>query len=278
MGMEDVETRSHRPTPTEAFARLLEIVASLRAEGGCPWDRAQTLASLKSDMLEEAHEFVEAVDDDEPPKIEEELGDLLINVVLNAQIAGERGLFDILSVVRRANEKLVRRHPHVFGDADADTPARVLAHWEAIKRGEAGYEARTSLLDGLPAALPALMAAQKLQARAARVGFDWERAADVLPKIREELSEIEACVSGGDVVGAEMEVGDLLFAVVNLARLLGVEPESSLRKSNAKFRRRFRRMEAILSDRGESFADHDLAGLDRIWDRVKDEECAEATS
>jgi len=180
-----------RTTVADAFARLVEIVALLRSERGCPWDRAQTHASLRNELVEETYEVVEAVDNGETAKLAEELGDLLLCVALYVQIAEEAGAFSMLDVLNAVNAKLVRRHPHVFGDLEVASTEEVLRNWEAIKRNETAHESRASVLDGVPPGLPALMAAVKLQQKAARVGFDWEHVRDVLPKLYEELEEVE---------------------------------------------------------------------------------------
>lgn len=256
----------------DAFARLVEIVAHLRSENGCPWDRAQTHESLRDDLVEETYEVVEAVEQRNPPKLAEELGDLLLCVFLYVQIAAEARQFSLLEVLNAVNAKLIRRHPHVFGDGEVSSTEEVLRNWEAIKRNEEGNRSRESVLDGIPSGLPALMTARNLQRKAARVGFDWQDVRDVLPKVYEELREVEALLEDPDADRREAEVGDLLFAVVNLARFLDVEPELALRRANAKFSRRFRALETRLRERGETFDDHDLASLDRLWDAVKAEE------
>ncbi|GIX07949.1 MAG: nucleoside triphosphate pyrophosphohydrolase [Candidatus Poribacteria bacterium] len=262
-----------QPTAEAAFARLLEIVAILRSERGCPWDREQTHHSLRSDTLEEAYELVEAIEEDRPEKIAEELGDLMIVVALHAQIAAEAGHFTMAQLLNAANAKLVRRHPHVFGDLQVESTDQVLRNWEQIKRQEESNQDRTSLLDGIPRALPALLAAEKLQKRAARVGFDWEEPTPILGKIREEANELQEQIEkGADPERLEDEIGDLLFAVVNLARKLHVDPEQALRRTNAKFRRRFQRMEALLQEQGEPLEGKSLQELDQLWEQAKAEE------
>jgi tetrapyrrole methylase family protein/MazG family protein len=262
-----------RTNVADAFARLIEIVAHLRSDEGCPWDRAQTHESLRNDLVEETYEVVEAVDNGEATKLADELGDLLLCVALYAQIAEDAGEFSMLDVLNAVNAKLIRRHPHVFAEVEVSSTDDVLRNWDAIKQNETAHESRESALDGVPPGLPALMAARKLQRKAARVGFDWERVEDVLPKVYEELREVEEHLSDdADPDRRESEIGDLLFAVVNLARFLNVEPEGALRRANSKFSRRFRRIEAILEERGETFGDHDIASLDRIWDAIKSEE------
>ena len=256
----------------ELFDQLVQVVATLRSENGCPWDKAQTHETLKSDLIEETYEVIEAIDAKSSDKLEEELGDLLLLVMLNAQIAKDQGDFSINEVVRSITDKLIRRHPHVFGDVDVKDTETVLQNWEAIKRSEAGYEDRTSVLDGVPESLPSLLRAQKIQNKAARVGFDWDTVTDVLPKLEEEIEEVKASVKKGDTAEIEMEIGDLLFSVVNLCRFLDVQAEEALRQAVRKFTTRFQKMEETLEGRGKSFNDYDLAGLDLIWEEAKKEE------
>lgn len=256
----------------ELFESLVEVIATLRGENGCPWDREQTHASLKSTLIEETYETVEAIDSGEPEKLKEELGDLLLNIMLQAQIAAEDQNFDIYDVIESLTEKLIRRHPHVFGDVQVDNAEEVVKNWEAIKRQERGYEDRESVLDGIPTAMPALLRGQKIQKRAARVGFDWEDIAGVLAKVDEELEEVKESLHKNDSDAVEMEIGDLLFAVVNLCRFANLQAEETLRKSNRKFTARFKRMEAELKKQGKTFADQTLAELDEIWEEVKKDE------
>ncbi len=266
-------------TASDAFRRLLEIVETLRSEEGCPWDREQTHESLRADTVEEAYEVVEAIEDRAPSKVAEELGDLLTVVALHARIATEAGTFSMLDVLNGTNEKLVRRHPHVYGDADAADTDSVLSAWDAIKRQEPGYEDRTSALEGVPRGMPSLMAAWKLQKKAARVGFDWDEASQVVAKVREELAEVEEHIIAHDgheaTEAVADEVGDLLFAAVNLARFLRVDPDAALRAANRKFVRRFRRMEELLAETGDAMDTKTLEFLDTLWDRAKEEEQAE---
>ncbi len=256
----------------ELFESLVEVIAVLRGENGCPWDREQTHTSLKSTLLEETYETVEAIDSGEPDKLKEELGDLLLNIMLQAQIASEQQHFDIYDVIDTLTEKLIRRHPHVFGDVDVSNADEVVMNWEAIKKQEAGYEDRTSALDGIPIALPSLLRAQKIQKRAARVGFDWENISDVVDKVDEELDEMKECLQENDDDAVEMEIGDLLFAIVNLCRFVDLQAEETLRKSNRKFISRFKRMEVELTKKGKSIEDQSLEELDEIWEAVKKDE------
>ena len=253
----------------ELFEALVNVIATLRSENGCPWDRAQTHETLKPTLIEETYEVVEAIDAAVPSKLKEELGDLLLNVMLQAQIAAESQHFTIGDVIQTITEKLIRRHPHVFGDVEADDTETVFKNWEEIKRQERGYEDRHSVLDGVPDALPSLQRAQKLQRRATGVGFDWEELADVIAKVDEEVGEVKASLKTNEPDATEMELGDLLFAVVNLCRFLNVQAEEALRQANRKFTARFKWMEAEIERRGKSFADYDLAGLDAIWEAAK---------
>lgn len=256
----------------ELFDRLVQVVAALRSENGCPWDKAQTHETLKPDLIEEAYEVIEAIDAKDSGKLPEELGDLLMQVMLHAQIAKDDGAFSINEVIQSITDKLIRRHPHVFGAINATNSEEVLKNWEEIKRSEAGYEDRHSVLDGIPDHLPSLMRAQTIQRKAARVGFDWDSAWDVLPKIKEEIQELKSSVEAADDEAIEIEMGDLLFSIVNLCRFLGVEAEEALRKSNRKFVKRFKNMEAELERREKTFKDYDLAGLDAIWEEAKAKE------
>ena len=256
----------------ELFGSLVEVIATLRGENGCPWDREQTHTSLKPTLLEETYETVEAIDSGNPDKLKEELGDLLLNIMLQAQIAAEDHNFDIYDVVETLTAKLIRRHPHVFGDVQVDNADEVVENWETIKRQEAGYEDRKSILDGIPNALPALLRGQKIQKRVAHVGFDWDNTDDVVAKIDEELEEVKESLQRNVTDDVEMEIGDLLFAVVNLCRFIDLQAEEALRKSNRKFITRFKRVESELEKKGKSITDQTLAELDEIWEDVKADE------
>jgi len=249
------------------FDKLCEIVAKLRAPGGCPWDREQTHESLLPATIEEAYEVAEAARAKNDAHFREELGDLLLLVVMHAEIAREAGRFDINNVVDDVTEKLVRRHPHVFGKSDARDSGAVLKQWEAIKREEKRSDSH--YLASLPRALPALMRAQKAQSKAARVNFDWTELRDVLAKVEEELGETKSAIASQDRPGIEDEIGDLLFAVVNLARKCKLDAESALQTATDKFVARFNRLEDELRSRGKRLGDVDLAGLDEIWNAIK---------
>ena len=252
-------------------ATLEWVLARLRGPGGCPWDREQDHSSLRRNLLEECFEVLDTLDREDLQELREELGDLLMQVFLHAQLAREEGAFTLGDVLEGITTKLIRRHPHVFGQLQVADSREVLRNWEAIKaveRGEEGEEG-TSLLDGLPRALPALAHAQAIGRRVARVGFDWTRVEDVWTKVEEEMGELRR--AGTDVERAE-ELGDVLFSLVNLARWLGVEAEDSLRATNAKFRQRFTRLEQEAGRRGLALERMELAEMDGIWDALKEQE------
>ena len=261
------------PAMSEACDRLVAIMDRLRDPGGCPWDREQTLESLTGYLLEEAYEVVEAVRSGEPDHLREELGDLLLQIVFMARIASERSWFGMDDVCDGIAEKMVRRHPHVFGDRSVDGAREVERNWEEIKEQERDHT--SSALDGIPRSLPALLKAFRMTEKAAALGFDWERPADVLDKLHEEVDELEAEVTSDDPAAVDRvrdELGDVLFVMANLARHLRVEPETALQRTNEKFLRRFRSMERAAAARGRPLRDHDLEELDRLWDRAKEEE------
>ena len=266
--------------PTRDIARLIEIMAALRTPGsGCPWDLEQTFRTIAPYTLEEAYEVADAIARGDLADLKDELGDLLLQVVYHARMAEEQGAFDFGGVVETITAKLVRRHPHVFADADGRTAEAVKGLWERIKaqeradaKAERGKAAPSGALAGVPVNLPALTRALKLQEKAGRVGFDWNDPRAVLAKIREEADEIEAEFDGPDRSKAAAEVGDLLFAVVNLARHLAADPEDVLRQTNLKFERRFGSIERALAARGKSPEDATLAEMDALWDEAKAEE------
>ncbi|HPT82889.1 MAG TPA: nucleoside triphosphate pyrophosphohydrolase [Limnochordia bacterium] len=252
-----------------SWSELVNIVAKLRSPEGCPWDRAQTHTSLKRFLLEEAYELLEAIDQGDPQAMKDELGDVLLQVLLHAQIAAEQGQFSIDDVIVNLSEKLVRRHPHVFGEVAAETPEEVMVNWDAIKRREKTGEQRRSILDGVPKELPALMRAEKIQKKAAKVGFDWDHTAEVVEKVKEEFQELEEAAATGQQQELEEELGDLLFAMVNLARFLQVDPEFALQKATAKFVERFQLLERYAEEENLDLQELDLAGLNDLWDRAK---------
>lgn len=248
-------------------SRLREIVARLRSPGGCPWDREQTHESLRAALIEECYEAIEAIERADDANLREELGDLLLHVVMHAHMAGERKAFGFEEVVAGICEKLIRRHPHVFGDAGAAETAQVLRQWEQIKRTEKGGE--SSVMDGLPSAFPALLRAQNAQKKAARVGFDWDDASQVLAKVQEEIEELREALSCGSKHNIEEELGDLFFSVVNLARKLSVDAEMSLAAATRKFVRRFRAVEAEIAAGGGRIEQTSPDQMNALWDRHK---------
>jgi tetrapyrrole methylase family protein/MazG family protein len=257
--------------PGSSLERFQEIMAHLRAPDGCPWDREQTHLSLRKYLLEEAYETLDALDAQDPRKISEELGDLFLQIVFHAQIASENGEFNMADIIKGIHDKLVRRHPHVFGDVLVDGAANVLQNWEIIKAEEriANGEIEKSLLDGLPAALPALIQAQEYQSRAARVGFDWPEIEGVLEKIREEIDEIIGA-NNHDELTAEM--GDLLFALVNLARWKKIDAEAALRETNIKFKRRFGFVQQGARHMERPIQELSLDEMEALWQEAKKNE------
>jgi tetrapyrrole methylase family protein/MazG family protein len=249
---------------TPSIDRLREIVAKLRAPDGCPWDREQTHATLKSHPLEECYELIDAIDDQDDEALLEELGDVLLQVVLHAQMATEEGRFDFDQIADRIADKLVLRHPHVFGENKLSTSDAVLRQWEAIKRSE--KQDRKSIIDGIPRTLPALAKAQKVQKKAARAGFDWPEAGDVLAKIREEISEMEVAKDTDEL---SEELGDLLFSIVNFARKRSLDAEDLLQTATEKFTRRFRAIETLAAEKDIQLSALSLSELDRLWDEAK---------
>ena len=263
-----------QPPPSQELPpieQLRAVVAGLRAPDGCPWDKEQTHATLRAGLLEEAYEVVAAIDAGDDENLCEELGDLLLQVVFHAQIAAEQNRFDFESVARSISEKLVRRHPHVFGEESAADSDAVLVRWEEIKRAEKGGVARESIFDGVCEGWPALQHAAKVQKKAAGVGFDWNAPEPVLEKVREELAEVQEEMSGGGA-RLEEEIGDLLFAAVNLSRKLKVDPEVALSRATRKFINRFQSVEALAKERNLKLEGQPLEALDLLWDEVKKRE------
>lgn len=262
--------------PKRTFSDLVELMARLRAPDGCPWDRAQDSRSLRTHLIEEAYEVLDAIDANDDVALQEELGDLLLQVLFHAQIAREGDRFTIDDVLTHLHDKLFRRHPHVFGDARVERPDQALARWEALKaaeretNGEANGE--RSLLDRIPRALPAQLEAYELTRRAARVGFDWKKLDDVLEKLDEEVGELREAAAAGRNESIEDEVGDLLFVAVNIARKAGLDPEVALRRANRKFSERFRAVEAELARRNKRLEDSTPEEMDALWDEAKQRE------
>ncbi len=254
---------------------LLTIMARLRApKGGCPWDVEQNFATIAPYTIEEAYEVAEAIAKGDMHELRDELGDLLLQVVFHAQMAAEAGSFTFADVVQSISDKMIRRHPHVFADAEIKTAEAQTANWEVIKEAERAAKKRERTLADVPAALPALMRAQKLQARAARVGFDWPDVSGVIAKIKEELAEVEAAIASGDKAHTEEELGDVLFAVTNLARFVGADAETALRGTNAKFVRRFEFIEDALKADGKHIKDASLDEMETLWNAAKEKERA----
>jgi len=275
-------SRQKELTAGEWFERLVALQARLRAPNGCPWDREQTHATLRTYLIEEAYEVLDAMKSGDDAKFANEMGDLLLQVVFHSQIATEEGRFTVADVIREVHEKMVRRHPHVFGEKRAKDAAEVLRNWEQIKaqeragaqerqeRGETEKkEQRKSLLDGVPRGLPATMEGLQLTRKASRAGFDWENAQGVFEKLREEFAELLRASDEKDAAKMEEEMGDVLFAAVNLARFLQVDPEIALKNANAKFARRFHEMERRAAENGQAFADVARAEKERLWEAAK---------
>jgi MazG family protein len=258
------------PTPTagagEKFQELVNLMARLRAPGGCPWDREQTFDTIKPYLLEETYEVLDAIDARDWSELSGELGDLMLQAVFFSEMAAEQNLFGIEDALDAINQKLIRRHPHVFGSETARTGDDVRKIWSEVKSRE---KKKDALLDGVPRALPALVEAQQITSRAASVGFDWSNAEQVLDKLREELAEFDAARRAGACEPIEDELGDLLFVLVNLARFVKVDPEQALRKTNAKFRRRFGYVEEKLAERGASPADSNIEEMESLWQQAK---------
>lgn len=247
--------------------RLIEIMAKLRSPTGCPWDREQTHNTLKPYLIEEAYELIDAIDDQSDQNLKEELGDVLLQVVFHAQIATEEGRFNMEDIAKTIADKLERRHPHVFGTVQADTPEEVIKNWEAIKAKEKDSEdGPKSALDGVPRHLPALSRAYQIQKKAAKVGFDWDNAEEVWKKVDEEVQELK---QAQNLQEQQEELGDLLFSVVNLSRFVGTNPEEALTQTISKFQKRFTYIESELQKNGQTPADASLAKMDELWEKAK---------
>jgi tetrapyrrole methylase family protein/MazG family protein len=252
----------------DEFRKLVRIMTRLRSEGGCEWDRAQTHDSLRQYLVEETHEVIDAIRGGDPESLCEELGDLLLQILFHAQIAKENGQFDITDVIASISEKMIRRHPHVFGEATADTPEAVSLQWDHIKR-TVENRFHESIVGGIPKGFPSLLRAAKMSKKAARAGFDWERTEQVVEKVEEEFSELKEAMAQGDPTHTEHELGDVLFSLVNLARFLGLSAEVAMVSANERFERRFREMEKIASETGHSIESADMRTLDRLWEMAK---------
>lgn len=261
------------PLPREkrrkTFADLVWVMARLRGEGGCPWDREQDHVTLKKYMIEECYEAIEAIDNEDLDSLCEELGDVLLQVVFHAQLEAEAGVFDIDDVTEAIVDKLIRRHPHVFGDLAVADSEEVLRNWEQIKKAEKGEGWRKSVLDGVPAGLPALMRAMEISKKAVKVGFEWERFEDVVAKMEEETRELEAAIAGGSREEIASELGDLLFTLVNIARWQKVDPEDALRQMLRRFTDRFQHVERRAREQGRRLEEMSLAEMDALWEEAK---------
>ena len=249
------------------FQKLVDIMTRLRSKDGCPWDHVQTSDTLKPYLIEETYELVEAIDEKDPHKIKEELGDLLLQIVFHAQIAKDQGEFDINDVIEKICDKMISRHPHVFGDAKFETPEEVTKQWQDRKREEGKF--RESALEGVPKELPSLLRAHRLQSRAAKVGFDWAKVEDVFGKLDEELKEFREALEKKDKKEIEDELGDIFFVLVNISRFIGVNAEEALRKTISKFVSRFRHIEMTAANEGRRLSDMTLAEMDALWDEAK---------
>lgn len=276
---QDTHTSASVPAAHPSFDALVQTIWRLRQPDGCPWDRVQTHESIERNMIEEAYEAVDAIEQHDQAHLREELGDVLMQVLLHAQIDADEGGFTIDDVCAELNEKLIRRHPHVFGDVDASDPEEALASWDEVKRQEreaagkaSSNAAEPGLLDSIPRAMPALMQCQKISKRAAKAGFDWPTTADVWQQMSSERAEFEA-EEPGSAAAAE-EFGDILFSLVNVARREHIDAEAALRASNDKFRRRWAAMEKIAGQRGVELAELSFEDLNALWDEVKASEAA----
>ncbi len=257
-------------TPAESFRRLLDIIATLRSPDGCPWDREQTPSSLRSNLLEETYECIDAIDSSDEPHIQEELGDVYLLVTMLAYMKQEAGSFSVSDVLQGISDKLVRRHPHVFGDTVTGSSEEVLRQWEEIKVKVEGREKKESAIDSVSRTLPPLERAFLLQKKAAGSGFDWKKHEDVLEKIQEELNELkEALQANHSELDTEMEMGDLLFSVINISRFLNIDPALALHKTNEKFARRFRSVEAGMRQEGLPMDGQHFEEMDRFWEEAK---------
>ena len=254
-----------REEKMEAFGKLLDVLDTLREQ--CPWDRKQTNESLRPNTIEEVYELCDALIGEDVPNIKKELGDVLLHVAFYSKIADEKGQFDIADVCTALTDKLIFRHPHIYGNVKADTPDAVADNWEQIKLKE--KDGNKTVLSGGPGSLPALIKAYRIQEKAAHVGFDWDSADQVWDKVKEEMAEVEAEIKSGNKEGVEKEFGDLFFSVVNAARLYGVVPENALELTNRKFIRRFNYLEAKAKEMGKNLKDMTLAEMDEIWDEAK---------
>lgn len=251
-----------------SFEDLVQLMTTLRGPNGCPWDRKQTLPDLKPYVIEEAYEVVDAIDRDDRASLAEEVGDMMLEAVFIAEVTREEGSFDIYDAITAVHDKLVRRHPHVFADAQANDAEEVLVNWEKLKNEERKSENK-SLMAGVPQSMPALLKASRLTEKASRVGFDWRRTEDVFAKLDEELAEVHEAIASGDAAKVHDELGDLLFTIANIARKLNVNPEEALQSTNRKFTRRFESMERAVRDEGRNLDQLSLEEMDTLWNDAK---------
>jgi len=251
------------------FSQLVNLMARLRGPAGCPWDREQTPESLRPFLIEECYEVLDALEEGSPDKVRDELGDLLFQIVFHARIAEEQDQFTIQDVITAIREKMIRRHPHVFGEVKVANSGEVLANWEEIKKKEKAHQERTSILDGVPQGMPALLRAHGIQKKAARVGFDWNELNEALPKLDEEITEFKESLKTKDAAAIEEELGDIFFMLVNISRFLEINPEDALRKTISKFIRRFRYIEEHAAEAGRSLKDMTLEEMEKLWQESK---------
>ena len=255
----------------DSFRKLIEIVDTLMGDNGCPWDKVQTRESLKPYLIEETYEVLEALDTNDPEKIKDELGDLLYQVLFHSKISSLNGEFDIRDVINSLNEKMVRRHPHVFEKGQLNTPDQVVKQWEEIKKEERNQANQKSILDSIPINLPSLLRAQKLQKKAAKEGFDWEQVSDVFNKLDEEITEFKKAVLEGKGKDIQSEVGDILFVIVNIAKFNKIDAEEALRSTNNKFTKRFQYIEQKIQKNGKNLKESSLEEMERNWQEAKNE-------
>ena len=253
------------------FEDLAGIMALLRSGTGCPWDREQTHKSIRANFIEETYEVIEAIDNDDAPLLKEELGDVLLQIVFHAQMEKEKGIFDISDVIDGICQKLIIRHPHVFGEVKVENSEQVLKNWDEIKKQTKGQKSQTEVIKTIPRVLPALMRSYKVQQRAAKVGFDWQEVSGALSKTHEELEELEQAIAQGDSANSKEELGDLLFAAVNVSQFINAEPEEALTAACNKFIARFSIVEKLAQQQGRGMNEMSLEELDKLWNRAKSE-------
>ena len=255
----------------DSFYKLIKIVDTLMGDNGCPWDKVQTRESLKPYLVEETYEVLEALDANDPEKIKDELGDLLYQILFHSKISSLKGEFDFRDVINNLNEKMVRRHPHVFKKGQLNTPSQVIEQWEEIKKEEKGQANQKSILDSIPINLPSLLRAQKLQKKVAKEGFDWNQVRDVFNKLDEEIAEFKEAVLEGKDKNIQNEIGDILFVIVNIAKFNKIDAEEALRSTNNKFIKRFHYIEQKITKSGKTLQESSLEEMERYWQEAKNE-------